>query len=140
MHACGQEYRSAVALDIVPASVTSRPLTSGYTLADFKTALRVVGRETVTLPNAAIVDPAALPEGRPVDSPEFTQGLTDFGYGATVFNRPPLPPEERGKPVPDSAGRPPYPVHRKTPVRPDRGRANSCSSRIPTWSEPLTGW
>ncbi|MFH9554733.1 hypothetical protein [Streptomyces sp. NPDC017435] len=104
VHACGQEYRSAVAdlgaLDIVPASVTSRPLTSGYTLADFKARLPVIGREAVTLPNAAIVDPAALADGRPIDSAEFTEGLTEFGYGATVFNRPPVPSEERGKPVP----------------------------------------
>ncbi|GAA5609565.1 hypothetical protein Spla01_00695 [Streptomyces platensis] len=104
VHASGQEYRAAVAdlgaLDIVPASVTSRPLTSGYTLADFKAGLPATGREAVTLPNAAIVDPAALADGRPIDTAEFTEGLTEFGYGATVFNRPPVPPEERGKPVP----------------------------------------
>lgn len=104
VHASGQEYRAAVAdlgaLDIVPASVTSRPLTSGYTLADFKAGLPATGREAVTLPNAAIVDPAALADGRPIDTAECTEGLTEFGYGATVFNRPPVPSEERGKPVP----------------------------------------
>ncbi|MFG2933947.1 hypothetical protein [Streptomyces achromogenes] len=104
VHACGQEYRSAVAdlgsLDIVPASVTSRSLTSGYTRANFAERLAVIGREAVTLPNAAIVDPAVLAAGQPIDTAEFTEGLTEFGHGATVFNRPPVPPEERGKPVP----------------------------------------
>ncbi|MGW1505839.1 sialidase family protein [Streptomyces mirabilis] len=104
VHACGQEYRSAVAdlgsLDIVPASVTSRPLTSGYTLADFKERLPVIGREAVTLANGAIVDPAVLAAGQPIDTDEFTGGIRDFGYGATVFSRPPQPPEERDKPVP----------------------------------------
>ncbi|MGW7199113.1 hypothetical protein [Streptomyces chryseus] len=103
VHAIGQEYRSAVAdlgsLDIVPASVTSRPVTSGYTIADFAERLPVIGREALTLPNASVVDPAVLASGQPIDGEEFTESLTEFGYGATVFNRPPVPHEDRGKPV-----------------------------------------
>ncbi|WP_326622895.1 hypothetical protein OG863_38145 [Streptomyces decoyicus] len=104
VHACGQEYRSAVAdlgsLDIVPASVTSRSLSTGYTVTEFKERLPVIGREAVTLANAALVDPAVLAIGQAIDTAEFKQGIREFGYGATVFNRPPQPPEERGRPVP----------------------------------------
>ncbi|MGW7018523.1 hypothetical protein ACWGGS_04070 [Streptomyces decoyicus] len=104
VHACGQEYRSAVAdlgsLDIVPASVTSRSLSTGYTVTEFKERLPVIGREAVTLANAALVDPAVLATGQAIDTAEFKQGIREFGYGATVFNRPPQPPEERGRPVP----------------------------------------
>lgn len=104
VHACGQECRSAVAdlgsLDIVPASVTSRSLSTGYTVTEFKERLPVIGREAVTLANAALVDPAVLATGQAIDTAEFKQGIREFGYGATVFNRPPQPPEERGRPVP----------------------------------------
>ena len=105
----GQEYRASIAelgwLEIVPKAITSRSVESGFTLADVRGRLPVMAAETVTLANAAIVDPATLAAGKLIETERFSEGVREFGFGATVFRVPPRSPRERGKPVPEFRAR-----------------------------------
>lgn len=87
----GQVYREAVAklgnLDVIPQTITSRPVSSGYSMADLVAGFGPVAQEAASMPNTAVVDPEVLATGKSIDSPEFNAGTREFGFGATAFSR-----------------------------------------------------
>ncbi|MDN3296577.1 hypothetical protein QWM81_21500 [Streptomyces ficellus] len=85
----GREYREAVTdlgtLRVVPQAITSRPTSSGYSLANLNADFAPIAQEHMAQPNAAIVSRELIATGAEVDSPAFQQGTRQYGLGVTVF-------------------------------------------------------
>ncbi|MFD5145088.1 hemopexin repeat-containing protein [Streptomyces sp. NPDC058401] len=91
--AFGRAYTQATArgaVDILPESITSRPVEDGYALADLLTELPALGQEVMAQPNFSIVDVSRIAPGEPLDSEEFKAGMAEYGRGITIVDGPPL--------------------------------------------------
>ncbi|MFI6150973.1 hypothetical protein [Streptomyces sp. NPDC051109] len=90
--AVGRVYREERAGDwlaaLLPQAVTSRSLSQGISLEEYKAALTELLPKIAAMPNMAVVDRARLAAGESVDSPEFTAALARHGYGVTGFTGP----------------------------------------------------
>ncbi|MER0428523.1 hypothetical protein [Streptomyces microflavus] len=87
----GRVYRESVdklgdGVAVVPRSVASLAVESGYSAADLVAGFGPVVEEALAKPNVAVVDREVLAAGGPVDSPEFLEGMREFGYGVTAFS------------------------------------------------------
>ncbi|MBT2385669.1 hypothetical protein [Streptomyces sp. ISL-11] len=86
----GQVYREAVTargrLAGVPEALTGRPVSEGYSLADWAKDLGPAGEEWMAQSNTALIDPEALAAGEEFDSPEFIEGMREWGFAVTASN------------------------------------------------------
>ncbi|WP_405656331.1 hypothetical protein [Streptomyces sp. RK9] len=80
-----EEERSARAAQVFPTVLTSRSVEEGYAFADLVHDLPELRQQIAEQPNLNLVDLDRLPEGAPQDSPEFVQGVADYGHGVTVI-------------------------------------------------------
>ncbi|MFD8867068.1 hypothetical protein ACFV1F_22380 [Streptomyces sp. NPDC059590] len=80
-----EEESSARAARVFPAVLTARGVEEGYAFADLVADLPALREQIAGQPNLNLVDLDRLPEGAPQDSPEFVQGLADYGHGVTVI-------------------------------------------------------
>ncbi|MER6951888.1 hypothetical protein ABT294_48535 [Nonomuraea sp. NPDC000554] len=84
----GRIYRETVSargtLVGVPEVITSRPVSEGYDFADLVKDLPAVAEEWMAQSNAALITPEALASGEDFDSPEFIEGMREWGFGVTV--------------------------------------------------------
>ncbi|MFZ3492341.1 hypothetical protein ACODT5_03710 [Streptomyces sp. 5.8] len=84
----GRVYRESVTarkvLVGVPEVVTSRPVSQGYGYADLEQDLPAVAEEWMAQPNWSVATPEALASGEDFDSPEFIEGMREWGFGVTV--------------------------------------------------------
>ncbi|MFB0633307.1 hypothetical protein [Streptomyces sp. AB3(2024)] len=89
--AIGALYRFAVTYPtdplLLPESVTSRPVTSGYDWADLRSDGPAMVRERLAQPNVTVVDRALVASGAQIDSPVFIESLQDYGGGVVVLGR-----------------------------------------------------
>ncbi|WP_331738872.1 hypothetical protein [Streptomyces sp. NBC_01276] len=90
--AVGRVYREERGGDglaaVLPQAVTSRSLSQGFSLEEYKAALTELLPQIAAMPNVAVVDRAKLAAGENVDSPEFTAALARHRYGVTGFTAP----------------------------------------------------
>ncbi|MFF1561774.1 hypothetical protein [Streptomyces sp. NPDC058279] len=103
----GRVYRESVdklgRLDAVPEVITSRAVSSGYSVADLKADFPAMAQECMARANMSVVDSEVLAAGGTVDSPSFTSATREAGFGATAARMTPA-----GQAQPSPA--PTYPV------------------------------
>ncbi|MFI6803206.1 hypothetical protein [Streptosporangium canum] len=84
----GRVYRETVSargtLAGVPEVITSRPVSEGYDFADLMKDLPAVAEEWMAQSNTALIDPEALAAGADFDSPEFIEGMREWGFGVSA--------------------------------------------------------
>ncbi len=85
----GQVYREAVTardgrLAGIPEVLTGRPVSQGYSLADWAQDLRPAGEEWLAQSNTALIDSQALAGGGEFDSPEFIEGMREWGFAVSA--------------------------------------------------------
>ncbi|WP_285530198.1 hypothetical protein [Streptomyces lavendulae] len=83
----GKVYREAVgsgAVDMLPAVITGRPVTSGYTFTDLKADFAPVAQEHAAQPIMSVVDQETLAAGGGVDSATFLNATREVGFGASA--------------------------------------------------------
>ncbi|MGW7328414.1 hypothetical protein ACWGIU_07335 [Streptomyces sp. NPDC054840] len=89
VEAAGAEYRQALAdlgeLPLLPTVVTSKPLTEGFSVQDFKAHVPAMVAAIKGRANCAAVDIDTLAAGGAIDSPAFTAAVEDTGFGSTVL-------------------------------------------------------
>ncbi len=87
----GALYRFAVTYSaeplLLPESVTSLPVTSGYNWADLQKDFRPMLEEMLARPNVVVVDRATVAAGAEIDSPSFVESLKDYGGGVVMLGR-----------------------------------------------------
>jgi hypothetical protein len=87
--AIGRVYREQHAenqlVAVLPRAVTSRSLSDGFSLEEYKAALTDLLPQIAAMPNVAVVDRAKLASGESIDTPEFIQALGRYRYGVTTF-------------------------------------------------------
>ncbi|WP_051823050.1 hypothetical protein [Streptomyces sp. NRRL S-1448] len=69
---------------LFPDTLTTRGLAEGYSQADLLKDLPDLGADMLAQPNVSIIDVAGRDENAPLDTPEFEQGMADYGIGVTV--------------------------------------------------------
>ncbi|MFD7660866.1 hypothetical protein ACFV4N_43430, partial [Actinosynnema sp. NPDC059797] len=72
----GKVYRDSVtsgAVDILPEVITSRPVASGYTLANLKADFPAIAQEHLAQANLSVMDREVLAAGGQVDSSRFVE-------------------------------------------------------------------
>ncbi|GGW13247.1 hypothetical protein GCM10018980_71190 [Streptomyces capoamus] len=92
IRAWGGVYREAVQslgsqVAVVPAVISQLPVTTGFQLSNLKEVLPALAREHAARPNTAVVSRESVAAGGPADSDAFVRGLSEYGFGATVFDR-----------------------------------------------------
>ncbi|MGP3634332.1 hypothetical protein ACTU45_13345 [Streptomyces sp. 24-1644] len=85
----GRVYREAVdaqggKVDVLPDTITGRPVASGYSLANLKADFAHVAQEHLEQQNLSVMDPEALAAGATVDSQTFLNATRRVGFGATA--------------------------------------------------------
>ncbi|MFD9632658.1 hypothetical protein [Streptomyces violascens] len=85
----GRVYREAVTarggrLQGVSEAVTGRPVSEGYSLAEWVQDAGALGEECRARSNVSVIDRGALAAGGAFDSPEFIEGMREWGFGVTV--------------------------------------------------------
>ncbi|MEV7803160.1 hypothetical protein AB0O28_09470 [Microbispora sp. NPDC088329] len=84
----GRIYRETVSvrgtLVGVPEVITSRPVSEGYDFADLVKDLPAVGEEWMAQSNTALITAEALAAGEDFDSPEFIEGMREWGFGVSA--------------------------------------------------------
>ncbi|MFD3940051.1 hypothetical protein ACFWSF_35230 [Streptomyces sp. NPDC058611] len=84
----GRVYREQVAtrgaLVGVPATVTARPVSAGYDLTDLARDMPAVSEEWKAQSNSSLIDTEALAAGADFDSPDFIEGMREWGFGVSV--------------------------------------------------------
>lgn len=84
----GRVYRESVSargsLTGVPEVITNRLVSEGYGFADLAEDLPAVTAEWMAQSNWSAVAPEALATGEDFDSPEFIEGMSEWGWGVTV--------------------------------------------------------
>ncbi|MFI7235659.1 hypothetical protein [Streptomyces cyaneofuscatus] len=83
----GRVYREAVSrgpVEFLPEEVTSLPLETGYSLADFRAAVPGIAEHTITQPNVRVVDLSALGDDEPVNNEAFSEAMAEYGRGTTI--------------------------------------------------------
>ncbi|MFD3329591.1 hypothetical protein [Streptomyces sp. NPDC058701] len=84
----GRVYRESVTargtLVGVPGAITSRPVSAGYSFADLAEDLPAVTAEWRAQSNWSAVDHKALAAGEDFDSPEFIEGMREWGFAVTL--------------------------------------------------------
>ncbi|MFF8281007.1 hypothetical protein ACF05T_33975 [Streptomyces lateritius] len=92
MRQWGRTYRSLVTgqgrLAMLPETITSRPVSQGYSMTDLSRDLPGIVAEALASPNVQVEDPLRLAAGKPED-PEFIAAMRDTGLAVTAFARPP---------------------------------------------------
>jgi hypothetical protein len=68
----------------VPEVITGRPVSDGYSIADWATDLGPAGEEWMAQSNTRLVDREALAAGEEFDSPEFIEGMREWGFSVTA--------------------------------------------------------
>ncbi|NBE99612.1 hypothetical protein FE391_39410 [Nonomuraea sp. KC401] len=90
LHAMGRIYHQQLSggrsAEIVPTSVSSRPLQQGFDEQAYKAAFAEMLPLVATMPNLAVVNRAHLTDGQGFDSAEFTAALAEHGFGVTGFS------------------------------------------------------
>ncbi|WP_181794019.1 hypothetical protein [Streptomyces sp. WELS2] len=71
---------------LFPDTLTGRGLAEGYSQADLLKDLPTLAADVLAQPNVSIVDVAGREEGASLDTPEFAQGMADYGIGVTVVH------------------------------------------------------
>ncbi|MER6392796.1 hypothetical protein ABT236_30575 [Streptomyces sp. NPDC001523] len=79
-----EEEASARSARVLPGVLTARGMDEGYAFADLVKDMPDLRAEMAAQSNLNLVDLDRLPEGAPLDSPEFVQALADYGTGVTV--------------------------------------------------------
>ncbi|MGW0332192.1 hypothetical protein ACWD0J_10035 [Streptomyces sp. NPDC003011] len=72
---------------LLPESVTSRPVTSGYDWADLRADGPAMLHERLTQPNVTVVDRVLVASGTEIDSEAFVDSLRDYGSGVVAMGR-----------------------------------------------------
>ncbi|MFE1877939.1 hypothetical protein ACFW9N_45080 [Streptomyces sp. NPDC059496] len=84
----GRAYREAVSargmLMGVPVTISGRPVSEGYGFADLAEDLPAVTAEWTAQSNWPAVNSEALAAGEAFDSPEFIEGMREWGWEVTV--------------------------------------------------------
>ncbi|MFD8599854.1 hypothetical protein ACFV1L_33095 [Kitasatospora sp. NPDC059646] len=84
----GRLYREAAdvrgACAGVPRAISALPVLQGYSLADYLGGLPEIGEERARQSNTALVDRQAWAAGGDFDSPEFIEGMREWGFGVSV--------------------------------------------------------
>ncbi|MCM9077373.1 hypothetical protein OG304_38350 [Streptomyces sp. NBC_00160] len=85
----GRVYRESVsargaALTGVPGVITGRSVSEGYGFADLAEDMPAVTAEWSAQSNWSAVAPESLAAGEAFDSPEFTEGMREWGWAVTV--------------------------------------------------------
>lgn len=95
----GQVYRQSVdrlgSLATIPAVITSRSVTSGYSFANLRADFSPVAQEHAARPNLSVMDPETLAAGGTVDTTAFTAATRQLGFGASQARTP-----EQADPLP----------------------------------------
>ncbi|MFI0712648.1 hypothetical protein ACH4SK_18785 [Streptomyces inhibens] len=79
-----EETSAKDAPQLFPDTLATRGLAEGYSKADLLKDLPNLGEDMVAQPNVSLVDLAQRGENDALDSPEFVQGMADYGIGVTV--------------------------------------------------------
>ncbi|MER6392767.1 hypothetical protein ABT236_30420 [Streptomyces sp. NPDC001523] len=84
----GRVYRESVSargvVTGVPEGISARLVSQGYGFADLAEDLPAVTAEWTAQSNWSAVAPQALAAGEDFDSPEFIEGMSQWGWGVTV--------------------------------------------------------
>ncbi|MFD6619881.1 hypothetical protein ACFWFB_32080, partial [Streptomyces albidoflavus] len=85
----GRVYREALTarggnLTGVSGAVTGLPVTEGYTVADWARDAAALGDAYLAQSNTSLIDREAWAAGEAFDSPEFIEGMREWGFGVTV--------------------------------------------------------